>query len=294
MVFSSEDKAIIKNDYEEKGWTAFRIFKEHESKKWVLSSVQHLLKRFKEDGSMKRRTGSGRPITVTTDENSELIEELICLQEDFPVAHKSPREITRNVGISRSLVRRLVKKRKINQFKRMKTPHINNGTRDRRTIRSGNLAQCFDLNPRLVEKFAYQDEKHFTLEVPTNIQNNRVYFKGKKDQVPDENLFHQKDKQSIKVMVSACLLWNGATKPFFVNGCGVKMNAKTYKLHLQKELLSDAQHLYKHKNWIFVQDNVPSHRSNIVQDSLQETLNSRFIKTHEWPPSSPDCNPLDY
>ena len=62
---------------------------------------------------MKRRTGSGRPITVTTDENAELIEELICLQEDFPGTHKSPREITRNVGISRSLVRRLVKRRKI-------------------------------------------------------------------------------------------------------------------------------------------------------------------------------------
>ena len=104
MVFSSKDKAIIKNNYEEKGWTVYRICKEHESKKWVLSSVQHLLKRFKEDGSMKRRTGSGRPITVTTDENAELVEELICSQEDFPVAHKSPREIARNVGINRSSV----------------------------------------------------------------------------------------------------------------------------------------------------------------------------------------------
>ena len=76
MVFSSKDKAIIKNDYEEKSWTVYRICKEHESKKWVLSSVQHLLKRFKEDGSMKRRTGSGRPITVTTDENADLVEKL--------------------------------------------------------------------------------------------------------------------------------------------------------------------------------------------------------------------------
>ena len=68
------------------------------------------------------------------------------------------------------------------------------------------MAESFDCNPRLVEKFAYQDEKDFTLEVKsTNIQNNRVYLQGKKDQVPDENLFHQKNKQSIKVMVSACL-----------------------------------------------------------------------------------------
>ena len=75
----------------------------------MLSSAQRLLKRFKEDGSMKIRTGSGRPVTVTTNENAELVDELICLQEDFPGTHKCPPEIARNVGISRSLVRRLVK-----------------------------------------------------------------------------------------------------------------------------------------------------------------------------------------
>ena len=79
----------------------------------------------------------------------------------------------------------------------MKNLHMNNGTRDQRTIRSGNLAECFDRNPRLVEKFAYQDEKDFTLEVPTNIQSNRIYFKGKKGQVPEENIFHQSDGISL-------------------------------------------------------------------------------------------------
>ena len=92
---------------------------------------------------MKRRTGSGQLITVTTDEIAELVEELICSQEDFPGTHKSTGKIARNVGFSRSSVRRLVKTRKINQFKRMKTPHMNNGMRDQRTIRSGNLAERF-------------------------------------------------------------------------------------------------------------------------------------------------------
>ena len=112
-------------------------------------------------------------------ENAELAEELVCSQEDFSGIHNSPREIDRNVGISTISLRRLVKRRKINQFKRMKIPHMNNETRDRRTIRSGNSDECFDRNPKLVEKFVYQDEKDFTLEVLTNIQNNRVYFKGK-------------------------------------------------------------------------------------------------------------------
>ena len=51
---------------------------------------------------MKRRTGSGRPITVTTNENSELVYELICSQKIFPGNHRRPGEIARNVGISRS------------------------------------------------------------------------------------------------------------------------------------------------------------------------------------------------
>ena len=80
MVFSSEDKAIIKNNYEEKGWKAYRICKEHKSKEWVLSSIQRPLKWFKEDRFMKRRTGSGQPISVTGDENAELVKELICSQ----------------------------------------------------------------------------------------------------------------------------------------------------------------------------------------------------------------------
>ena len=167
----------------------------------------------------------------------------------------------------------------------MKIPHMNNGTRDRRIIRSGNLAERFDCSPRLVEKFVHQGEKDFTLEVSTNIQNNRVYFKEKKYQVPDENFFHHTNKQSIKVTVSACLTWNGAIQSFFVNGCGVKMNAKTYKRHLQKELLPDVQRFYKHKNCTFVQDNAPSHCSNFVIYKKHSIY--VLSKTHEWFPWSP-------
>ena len=99
---------------------------------------------------MKRRTGSSWPVTITTDENAELVEELIYSQEDFPRTLKDPWEITRNVSINRSLVKRLAKGRKINQFKKMKTPHTNNGTRNQRTARSGNLVEHFDHNPRQV------------------------------------------------------------------------------------------------------------------------------------------------
>ena len=54
MVFSSDDKAVIKNDFEEKGWTAYRIWKEHPTRGWILRSVQRLVNRFKVTGTMSK------------------------------------------------------------------------------------------------------------------------------------------------------------------------------------------------------------------------------------------------
>ena len=37
--------------------------------------------------------GTGRPVTVTTEKNEELVGDLICSQEENPVTHLSSREI---------------------------------------------------------------------------------------------------------------------------------------------------------------------------------------------------------
>ena len=74
LVFSSEDKAIIKNDFVEKGWSSYRICQEHPSKNWNRVSAHRLLKRFEKGASMDRRPRAG---TVTAEEN-ELVGDLIC------------------------------------------------------------------------------------------------------------------------------------------------------------------------------------------------------------------------
>ena len=65
---------------------------------------------------------------------------------------------------------------------------MNDGCRNRRYARAIALAEKFERNTRMIEKTVWQDEKDFTLDVPVNLQNDRVYGKGKKYNVPDENL----------------------------------------------------------------------------------------------------------
>ena len=71
------------------------------------------------------------------------------------------------------------------------------------------------LKKRSIEQCLWQDKKDFTVDVPFNAQNNRVYGMDKKDKTPVNRLFHHANKQYKKVMVSACVTWKGTTNLFF-------------------------------------------------------------------------------
>ena len=247
MVFSDDDKAIIANDFDEFGLNAYQIWKRHHLKNWKYTSVKRLLNGYKLNGNMRRKKGSGRPVTVTTEENQDLVEETICSQENDPHSHQSPREIAETTGISRTSVRRIASSKGITNFKRVKTPSMNAATRQRRARRAQALAKRYAKNKRMVEKTVWQDEKDFPLHVPVNAQNDRVYYKGSKKDVPDANLFKETKKLSKKVMVSAGISWYGATKPFFVSEKGVKVNGPVYHKHLRTELFPAISKLVKKK-----------------------------------------------
>ena len=76
------------------------------------------------------------------------------------------------------------------------------------------LAEKVQPNTHVTENTVWQGEKDFTLDVPVNLYG-RVYGKGKKSDVPDENLFASTNKISKKVKVSDAISWYGTTKPFF-------------------------------------------------------------------------------
>ena len=95
-------------------------------------------------------------------------------------------------------------------------------------------------------------------------------------------------------MVSAAFTWHGATKPFFVNRRGIKVNGPADLRHLKKELFPAIRKVYRRDAWTFIQDGAPPHRSNLVQTFLKETMHRRHLSKEEWPPKSPDCNPLDF
>ena len=115
---------------------AYKSWKDHSSKNWTYTSVKRLLKRLKDSGTMNRKEGSGRPWSVATEENTDLIEELVCSQEEAPHTHLAPCKIAEQTAISRSSIRRMIKRRTFRQFEMVKTPEMNDGCRNRRYARA--------------------------------------------------------------------------------------------------------------------------------------------------------------
>ena len=108
----------------------------------------------------------------------------------------------------------------------------------------------------------FTDEKVFTVQTPTNTQNDLVYanVKFKHDVTPDRLLKGRKHF-SQSVMVSVAVSKLGKTAPFFVTP-KAKVNSVYYCDEvLAKGLLPDIRRLSVGDDYVFQQDGAPAHRS---------------------------------
>ena len=118
-------------------------------------------------------------------------------------------------------------KRNLKQFKCLKIPEMSEGNQNRRNTSADSFKKRFGSNNiQMIQKRIWQDEKDFTLEVPVNLQNDRVYGKGKKSDILDKNLLSSTNKTSKKVVVFAAISWYDVTKPFLYVTMVTKLTKK--------------------------------------------------------------------
>jgi len=84
---------LVKSLFELKGYNAHQFMKEFPNKDWNKSSLNRLLKKLRDTGTVNRRPGSGRRRTARTDNNVQLVDELVQGQEDKPQTHRTLREM---------------------------------------------------------------------------------------------------------------------------------------------------------------------------------------------------------
>ena len=288
MVLTRDMKGTIRLCFEEKGWRGARLVKEFPNLEWNRQSINRFIQKLENTGSDKRQDGSGRPGSLS-EQQMEDIEHMICSQENKPGTHLSQRKIAKTLNVTRGSVRRHLQTRKLKAFKRIISPPMSQAVRMKRKTRANNLYKMVSKHD--VKKMVFTDEKDFTLEVPTNRQNNRVYASSKKTDISPGRLYHEKSRFSRKVMVSAGVSWRGKTDIFFLETQTAKVDSVAYINLLKDQMLPACEELYP-GGYILQQDGAPSHRSRVTQEFLADKC--EFISKDKWPPNSPDLSPLDY
>jgi hypothetical protein len=292
-VLTTEDRLLIKNLRIEKKWGAKKMSKEFPNKPWKISTVSDLIRKIDLTGGIERTRGSGRPKTIRTAVNINLVRNLIHSPGNAPGTHKSPREIEREATISHSTVRRIIKLDLLmNVYKRIPVQQLSNVNKEKRLHCCMQLLERFP--ERSVRRIWFTDEKMFTVSTPINSQNDRVYSTAcKKINVDSKRILVERSHFSKSIMVSVGVSKMGKTNVVFVEP-GAKVNSTYYcEQVLNAGLLPTIREKCGYHNWVLQQDGAPSHRAANTINFLQRE-NILFIEPNMWPPNSPDLNPVDY
>ena len=134
----------------------------------------------------------------------------------------------------------------------------------------------------------FLDKKMFTVDQSFNRRNSRAVI-SKGDDVPAI----QKTKHPQGAMVLGVISSDGKKCPPYFFPCGFKIGAKEYLEVMEKHVLPWLKRTYPQGNYIFQQDSALGHKAKTTQEWLKANL-AKFWPWSLWPPSSPDCNPLDY
>ena len=93
------------------------------------------------------------------------------------------------------------------------------------------------------------------------------------------------------VMALAVMRFGGEGRLRFVDG-KAKVDCAYYFGHMLPNVVDDCNRLLP-TGFIFQQDGAPAHTARNAQEWLQANCPD-FVTKYQWPPNSPDLNPLDY
>lgn len=249
-------------------------------------TVSYAIKRYKELGCTKDRPRSGRPCSANTPHIRKIIRDRVRRNP-----RRSMRQMAREIGISEASIRNIAKNElKLKSLKLQKHQHLDEKKCDKRLERCSRLLR--ERATGFQKSIIFSDEKFFSIEQAHNIQNDRVLS-------PDSSMANKagrivsRSQKPAGVMVWAGVSFFGKTELIFVKN-GIKINSNNYISEILEDVVMPwAKQNVPNDDWIFQQDSAPAHRAKKTQEFCNENFPD-FLTSNEWPPYSPDLNPLDY
>lgn len=246
---------------------------------------QNIYNRLGETGSFRTKYHTGRPKIITPQQEDEI---LVRVAQNSEI---STRRLSTATGISQPSVIRILHKE--NLYPYHFTPVQNLLPRDYRT----RVEFCqwlkgkLNNNPTFLNNILFTDEATFTRRGVFNWRNSHAWETENPRLKKDRHFQHE-----FKINVWCGVIGNTLLGPIELPP---NLNGESYLNFLNNDLvdlLGDLP-LQLRRNMWFMQDGAPPHFSLAVRDHLNETFPHRWTgrgSEFQWPPRSPDFNPLDF
>ncbi len=224
-----------------------------------------------------------------TTRTPELVAQVAHMVEENP--DTSVRALARETGTARTVMRRLVEEDLgMRSYVKQERQMLTEATRRKREERAKALVNRMK-GPDVGVTILFSDEKFFTLAQYHNRRNSKVILQ---QGVQDERRYHGVAQRPAGIMFFGVVASDGRVAPPMFVEPGMKIDAPAYQELLRKELKPWVDANFAPGTFLFQQDGAPAHTAASTQTMIKEELGWRFWTKEQWPPSSPDLNPLDY
>ena len=188
------------------------------------------------------------------------------------------RSVSASKKISRTTVRRFLIDNKLVKKKSTSKPILTDATRKKRL---GFVNKWLRNGVNLLGSVIWTDET--TVKSHPNTRRESAYVHAK-----DPPLFQSKvHSGGLSQMFWGCFSKNGTGPLITIDGT---MDQFMYKKVLREQLLPELRAAKKlGGEWRLMHDNAPSHKANSIKAYLAEEK----VEMIEWPPYSPDMNPIE-
>jgi len=208
------------------------------------------------------------------------------LNEDCHTRTNSTRKLAAKLTVSQTSVLRLLKKGGYRAWKDQKRQMLTEETQKKRLERCQELFYRFLFG--LHRYVLFTDEKYFVVEQAFNHQNDRRWTRRPPSKMRRAVMRAVKPRG---VMVWLGVMFGDRTRLIFVPK-GVKIDGEVYVEMLERDVLPWIDERKDDIPFVFQQDGALAHKKKTTQEWCKERFD--IIDKDQWPPSSPDLNPLDY
>lgn len=249
------------------------------------ASFYRVVNQFRTTGSVEPRKRTRR-VTVTGEENQIAVLAAVALDP-----HAGTRGISRDLGMSQSSVRRILKKQKFHPYHVSLHQDLQGNDHQNRVAFCQWASERIDESPDFFHRVLFSDESSFTNHGTVN-RHNMHYWSAE-----NPHWVRQVDRQRPWAVNVWCgLIGSNLIGPIIIEG---NLNGQKYCQLLEQDLpvLLEELNLQLRQTMWFQQDGCPAHFSRAARTVLDGQFPGRWIGRGgpvNWPARSPDLTSPDF